>query len=863
MKLEETVERQRMLGPEAEQWRKWGTYISARSWGTVREGQGSATAWEAVPFEYARSRAFRWTEDGIGGLSDIEQRLCHTIAFWNGQDLYLKERFFGLSNEQGNHGEDVKDYFYFLDGLPSASYMKMLYKYPQVEFPYQRMVRENAILQPEQPTYRLVDALHNAFAQNRYFDIFIEYAKAGPDDILCRITAVNRGDEAATLHILPQLFFRNTWQVEQKGKKKSVQRPRLRAEDDHTVSVDHPDFKGYRWYSDAPAALLFTENETNTELLYDTPNAEPYTRDGIDYAVVRGQRDRVNPEQVGSKCAAHWQTELAAGETWVIRTRLSASPHDQPFADFDAIFEQREREADDFYAGLQPDEASKEEKAIQRAGYAGLTWNKSFYHFNVKKWMKENAEALEASDEKRAFEDWQHFDAHDILSVPDPWEYPWLATWDIDFQVVTISMIDPEFAKEQILLLLSDRYMHPDGAMPGFEGNLGVPHAPLHGWAAWHVYHTCEPDRDFLEQAYSRLKPHYDWWLKTHQPEPYLFDGGFVGKDNISLLDRNADVPEGGWILQVDNTGWMGLFTLNMLAMAIELDQDKDAERFLEAFLNIRTALQSLWNKKDKFFYEVIRMPDGKRIPLKVRSFSSLIPLVAAMLFDPSVLEAEALPRLRAAFEKAAKKEKEFSPGADGCVLLSLLPHDQIRHLLQVMLDPDEFFSPYGLRSVSKLHEEHPASVKVGEKTFDLQYEPGEASNSMLGGNSNWRGPIWAPLNQVAIEALHVYDEYFRTPFIQHKGDTITSGKAALDVIDRLTSLFELDEKKRRPYLGDCELFQQDPLWRDRIWFYEFFHADTGEGLGAAHQNGWTALIAKLIQDKGRAVYLPKKHGSL
>ncbi len=857
--MKSTVERKRITGPDADQWRQWGNYISARSWGTVREGHGSENAWEATPFEYARSRAFRWAEDGIAGFCDLQQRLCMTAAFWNGQDPWLKERFFGLSNEQGNHGEDVKEYFFFIDGIPSQSYMKMMYRYPHVEYPYDRLVRENAVRGQDEPPYALADALQPVFEERRYFDIVIEYAKAGPDDILCRITAVNQGEESAPLHILPHLFFRNTWRDRTGRQSKQSRRPQLRAGDDGTVTIHHPDFNGWRWYTDAPSDLLFTENETNTELLSDTPNSEPYTKDGIDYAVVRGQPERVNPDRAGSKCAAHWQKELKAGETWIVQTRLSAASHDQPFADFDAVFEQRQRDTDEFYAALQPESMTPEEKTIQRAAYAGLMWNKSFYHFSVKDWLKENADRLAESDQK-AFEDWKHFDAHDILSVPDPWEYPWLATWDVDFQVVTISMVDPEFAKEQALLLLSDRYMHPDGAMPGFEGDLGAVHPPIHAWAVWHIYHTTEQDQDFLQQAYTRLKLHFDWWMENHQPEKYLFDGGFLGKDNISLLDRNTDIPEGGWITQVDGTGWMALFVLNMLAMAIELDQDRDAESYFGHFLKIRAALQKLWDEQDQFFYEVVRMPNRKRIPLKVRSFSGLIPLVAAMLLDPATLDG--LPRLRAQFEKAAKKEKEFRPGGNGCVLLAVLPHDQIRHLLQVMFDPDEFYTPYGLRALSKVHEQEPMRVQIGEKELDLQYEPGESTSKMFGGNSNWRGPIWAPLNKVAIEALHIYDEYFSEPLIQHKGDTITSEQAALHLIDGLTGLFKLDAKDRRPYLGKRGLFQQDPLWRDSLWFSEFFHAETGAGLGASHQNGWTALIANLMQDKGRAVYVPKTHGS-
>ena len=839
-----TPEHDRSSGPDWKQWRRLGAYVAHRSWGTVRESTPDAEdPWSGFTFEQARSRAYRWAEDGIGGFCDDRQRLCMTAAFWNGRDPILKERFFGLTNKQGNHGEDVKEYYFLLDGVPSGSYMKMLYRYPQAEFPYDRLVERNAVRKEGDPPFNLIDALPNTFAEKRYFDIFIEYAKAAPDDILCRITVTNRASEAASLHILPHLFFRNTWR--ERGK-----RPQLRADGKDMVRVGHPDFDGWRWYTESPDALLFTENETNTALLHDEPNASPYTKDGIDYAVVRGQTERVNPDRVGTKCAAHIDVDLAPMETWTVRTRLSASAVDAPFADFDSVFEQRQRDADAFYAAVQPRGLSEEQRLIQRRAFASLCWNNTYYEFNVERWLKENPVEEKASEQRKTFEKWRHFDAHDIISVPDPWEYPWLAAWDIDFQIATISLIDPHYAKEHALLLLDRRYSRKDGALPAFEGDFSTPHPPLHAWAVWHVYHHAGCDRGFLRRAYDPLKQHFEWWLKEHQPEEYLFDGGFLGKDNISVIDRNTEVPEGGAILQADSTGWMAHLTLHMLKMAAELERDEDAAKYLQHFLAMRTALDSLWDSRAKFLFDVVKLKNGKRVPLKIRSLAGLIPLLAAASFNMSGVEK--LPKTRERLERLAQETGEFRPDAGGRVLLAALPQRRITQLLNVLFDADEFLSPFGLRSLSMVHDRQPVSLELEGKAHELRYEPGSSPDQTFGGNSNWRGPIWAPLNQVMVEALHAYRRHFPRPLIKRGKQRIRLEAAGRQLNARMISLFEYNRKGVRPCQGQDEYLQTAPDWQDYFWFFEYFHSETGHGLGAMHQNGWTATVAMLIQNGGQ-----------
>ena len=849
--MQNTAEYERINGSNRAQWQRWGTYLFDRSWGNVRENAPSEEEpWVAFPFEHGRSRSYRWSEDGIGGFCDAQQNACLAVAFWNERDSILKERYFGLGNEPGNHGEGIKDYFFLLDGVPSFSYMKMLYKYPQVEFPYGRLHQENVRREQDEPAFELIDALQNSFHENRYFDIFIEYAKADAEDVLCRITAINRGPEAAPLHILPHLWFRNTWQHE------GGIRPELCDAGDGVVQLQHTGIGEYWWQVEAARDVLFTENETNTALLFDMPNATPYVKDGIDYALVRGQKDRVNPQKRGTKCAADCYQQVEPGASWVVRVRFQSQRSPVPFADFDSVFEQRQREADEFYAALQKPDLTSEERDIQRKAFAALNWNKKFYHFNINQWLNEDKQEKEPKQES-PFEEWRHFDAHDVISIPDPWEYPWFATWDLDFQLVTQGIMDAEFAKRQVLLLLDECYMRPDGAIPAFEGDFTTPHPPIHGWAAWHVYQHTQ-DRQFLQAVYTRLQRNHDWWLKTqNQGEQYLFGGGFLGMDNISIFNRSEDVPEGGWLAQADGTAWMALFTLNLLAMAIELGQDEDAANFLTHFIQIRKALLNLWDDETQFFYDLLYTPQTGRMLLKVRSLVGLVPLVAAaLLLDPAALDK--LPNFRERVDALRRDGIEFKPGVNGYYLLAALSPDKLSPLLKAVFDPNEFYSRYGMRSLSKYHEQHPVSYKIGDETFDLKYEPGESSKKMFGGNSNWRGPIWAPLNQLVIEVLYVYHDFFGTQLLGPDGEPMPLDKNASDLCSRLISVFQRDDKGCHPVNGDNNYFQSDPYWRDYLWFYEHFHGETGEGLGASHQNGWTALVANLIQTDGRAVLVPR-----
>ncbi len=843
MSLHNTQEYERLQNYDS--WQLWGSYVSNRAWGVVRENyHPTADAWLAFPFDHARSRAYRWTEDGIGGFSDHQQRLCMAVALWNGQDPILKERFYGLSNQEGNHGEDVKDYYFYLDGLPTFSYMKMLYKYPQVEFPYQRLRQENDLRKNDEREFELVNVLEHTFSANRTFDVFIEYAKASPHDILCRITAVNQGQEAAPLHILPTLWYRNTWSWQE-----NAVRPRLRQAGTHTIQVEHPDFQNYHWYVESD--FLFTENETNLEKLYDLPNDSLYVKDGIEYAVVRGQQHRVNPAGEGSKCAAHLVSTLEAGKSFTVRTRFSPEKNETPWADFDAIFEQRQHEADEFYSALQSEQPtlSPEGNFIQRTALGGLGWNRNFYQFNVKRWLEGDARYKAPHREQyKTHQDWQHFDAHDILSQADTWEYPWLAAWDLAFQVVTLAIVNPTFAKQQLELMVSERYMRSDGAMAAFEGDFTTPHPPLFAWAAWHIYQQTKDklghyDLSFLRRAYNRLDLHFQWWLNTHCHDSYLFSGGFMGMDNISLLDRNQDIPEDAWLAQADSTGWMGLFAINMLSLAVELGDDDAAVKYLDHALKISQALSGLWDADDQFYYDVLHLPDGKSQPLKVRSLVGIVPVVAATLIQQDSLKT--LPRLQQRLQEACEIN------TNGCYLISLVPRDNLAKLIHTLFDPNEFYSPFGIRSVSRYHKDHPVKYKLGDKEFELHYMPSEAASNMFGGNSNWRGPIWTPINHMVIEALHYYHQFYGDSF------NIPLADRAHNLVHRLLSLFERDSEGHRPLHGDTAYFQNDPHWHQLIWFYEHFDAETGRGLGASHQNGWTALIAKLLHDEGKAIFVP------
>lgn len=875
-----TAEHQRLQDSKERlaDWKNWGPYVSDRAWGTVREDySATGEAWDYFPHDQARSRTYRWNEDGLGGVCNRYQNLCLAVAFWNEQDPILKDRFFGLSNSEGNHGEDVKEYYFYLDNTPTHSYMKMLYKYPQVAYPYDDLVAENGRRDRQQREYELIDALADAFHENRYFDVYIEYAKADENDILCRISAVNRGPDPAPIHILPHVWFRNTWSWGY-GREK----PELRAVDDGTIRIQHRHL-GERWYyvaAEARQALLFTENETNYRRIFGAENSTPYVKDGINDAVVAGKDGTVNPDRVGTKAAAHFYGVVEPGETLSVRWRFSPDARDEPFADFEDIFARRQGEADDFYDVILRDDVSEDERRVQRQAFAGLLWTKQYYHYSVELWL-EGDPAMPRPPEQRwngRNNDWTHLYNNSVLSMPDKWEYPWYAAWDLAFHMLPVALIDPEWSKRQLILLMREWYMHPSGQLPAYEWAFDDVNPPVHAWACWRVYKitrnvTGRADTEFLEKAFHKLLLNFTWWVnRKDQDGDNVFQGGFLGLDNIGVFDRSKPLPFDGKMEQADGTAWMGMFCLNMLAMALELARHKPgyedvATKFFEHFIYIANAINEtcgrsgLWDEDDGFYYDVIHLQDGRYIPLKIRSFVGLIPLYGVETLEPDLLEI--LPDFKRRMDWFIKYRPEWvehiapltEPGKDGRFLLALTGPDQLRRVLGRMLDPDQFLSDYGLRSLSKEHAEHPFELHVDGDTHAVRYEPAESSTDFFGGNSNWRGPIWLPLNFLMIESLqkysHYYGDNFKVEMPSGSGRELNLWQVAADISRRLNGLFLRGEDGKRPFYGGNDYFQNDPHWRDHILFYEYFHGDNGAGLGASHQTGWTALVAKLIQQSG------------
>ena len=879
MAKSQTAEHQRLAASESRQadWKNWGPYLSERAWGTVREDySASGEAWEFFPHDQARSRAYRWNEDGLGGVSNRFQNICLSVALWNEQDPILKERLFGLTGNEGNHGEDVKEYYFYLDSTPTHSYMKMLYKYPQVAYPYGRLVAENQQRGRDAPEFELIDALYDAFVEHRYFDIFIEYAKAGEADLLCRISAINRGPDPAPIHVLPHLWYRNTWSWGH-----NPTRPEMQAVNHTTVHTAHRHLKERWWSASAENTtndirLLFTENDTNTERLFGTPNEIPYVKDGINDAVVYGLSERVNPDQRGTKVAAHCQTVLEPGETFTVKVRFSDAAHQEPFSDFDTIFQQRMAEADEFYQAVQPPNLSADERLIQRQAFAGLMWTKQFYHYGVQLWLDgDPISALPESRQQGRNADWSHLYNLDVISMPDKWEYPWYAAWDLAFHALPIALIDPEWAKRQLTLMTREWYMHPNGQLPAYEWAFGDVNPPVHAWAAWRVYKitrnvTGHADADFLERIFHKLLLNFTWWVNRKDAAGNnIFHGGFLGLDNIGVFDRSAPLPTGGYIEQADGTAWMGMFCLNMLAIALELAQTRPAyedvaTKFFEHFIYIADAIskmggghQGLWDEEDGFFYDMLRLPTGEHVPLKVRSFVGLIPLFAVEIFGPEAYER--LPR----FRKRVQWFLQYRPnllknipniaktGESDRHLLSIVNPEQLARVLERMLDPDQFLSDYGLRALSKEYGANPYTFQLNGQALTVGYEPAESSSGMFGGNSNWRGPIWFPVNYLMIESLQKYHYYFGDSFtVPLSGQQMTLDAVADDLAQRLIRIFQKDEANggHRPFYGGVDYFQADPHWRDYLLFYEYFHGDNGAGIGASHQTGWTALVAKLIQ---------------
>jgi len=858
-------------------WQRFGPYLTERQWGTVREDYSpNGDAWNYVTHEAARSYAYRWGEEGIGGISDHRQLLCFSVGLWNGQDRILKERLFGLTNNQGNHGEDVKEVYYYLDSTPTHSYMKMLYKYPQLEFPYVEVRDENLRRTRQQPEFELIDT--GIFNEGRYFDVFIEYAKAGPEDILIKITAHNRGPEEASVHVLPQLWFRNTWSWGYDDYK-----PQLSKIAPGVVQIDERELGRYKLYCDQAPDLLFCDNNTNGHRLYGLDPDGHYFKDGINDYLIDGDTDAINPEQKGTKMAAHYPLTLGPDEAYTVQLRLSKARNDQPFADFDAIFEHRQHEANEFYDCIQQDLHDPDARNVQRQAFAGMMWSKQFYYYDVTQWLDGDPAVLTPPVErlKGRNSTWRHLYNSDIISMPDKWEYPWYAAWDLAFHCISLAMVDSQFAKSQLRLLTRDWYMHPNGQLPAYEWALGDVNPPVHAWATWRVYQMDQKqnggqgDTAFLESVFHRLTLNFTWWVNRKDRHDHnIFEGGFLGLDNIGVFDRSAPLPTGGYIEQADGTSWMAMYALNLMRMALELAKTSPvyqdiASKFFEHFLYIAEAMTkvgdeafNLWDEEDEFFYDVLHTPDDQRVKLKVRSIVGLIPLFAVEVLDEELLESmpDFTRRLKWFLENRPHLAELVSrwqePGKGERHLLSLLRTHRMKKLLERMLDESEFLADYGVRALSRYHLGNPYVYRTLEADFTVKYVPGESESSLFGGNSNWRGPIWFPINYLLIESLQrfyfYYDDSFLVEYPTGSGEMHSLKEIANALSQRLTRLFLRNEEGQRPAMGNNPLLQEDPHFRDYLWFHEYFHGETGSGLGAAHQTGWTGLIAKLLQPNGQ-----------
>ena len=882
----DTAEHQRLRLSAARQadWKNWGPYVSDRAWGTVREDFGpDSDPWSHFTHDQARSRAYRWNEDGIAGFCNRFQNICVAWAFWNEQDPYLKERLFGLTGPQGNHGEDCKEYYFYVDALPSHAYNRMLYRYPQVAFPYDDLVRVNAERSAHDPEYELIDALGEAFAQRRYFDIEIEYAKADQEDILCRVTAWNRADNPAPLHLLPHVWFRNSWSWRHKPDRPSLQvEPSLDAAAHLQLNEKH---LGQRyWYartlgSSVAPALLVTENATNAERCFGQPSVERYVKDGIHRAVCDGETAAVNPAGRGTKAAAHAQAVVPPGEALRMEFRLSDRPHEAPFDDAEPVLQLRRQEADAYYAAIQPAELPEESRRVQREAWAGLLWSKQFYHYSVELWCQGDGTGwTDHPKPRRRNTDWKHLYNLDVLSMPDKWEYPWYAAWDLAFHTLPLAQVDPEWAKRQLILMLREWYMHPNGQIPAYEWSLGDVNPPVHAWAAWQVYRIDRDvrgraDLDFLEKVFHKLLLNFTWWVnRKDRTGDNIFEGGFLGLDNIGLFDRSAPLPDGSFLEQSDGTAWMGMYSVNLLRIALELAQERPvyedvATKFFEHFVYIADALnheQGLWDDDDGFFYDRLRTEQGPK-RLKIKSFVGLIPLFATEVLEER--ELERLPRFRRRMEWFLRYRPHMvdsiasltEAGQGGRRLLALVPRERLERVLARMLDEQQFLSAYGLRSLSREHRDQPYQPDIPGFKRPVVYEPAESSYRMFGGNSNWRGPVWFPLNYLMIESLRSFHAYYgdslQTACPTADGPACDLNTVADELSRRLIALFRTGGDGRRPFYGGVELFQRDELWNRLTLFYEYFHGDNGAGIGASHQTGWTALVAMLIQQcSGRSL---------
>ena len=868
------AEKLRLQDREA-QWKKWGPYLSERQWGTVREDYSdNGNAWDYFSHDQARSRAYRWGEDGLAGISDDHQQLCFALALWNGKDPILKERLFGLTNSEGNHGEDVKEYYFYLDSTPTHSYMKYLYKYPQAAYPYCDLVNTTRGRGRQDLEYELIDT--GVFDQNRYFDVFVEYAKDSPEDILIKITVANRGPDQAVLRVLPTLWFRNTWSS-QRGLPKPLLEQREGPDGFAVIAASHPDL-GVRYLcAEGSVPLLFTENETNQARLFGCHwNQSPYVKDGINDCVVSGQSDKVNPDKHGTKASPHYCLEVPGGESRVVRLRLSAAA---PVAggdwgkSFDQVMETRKKEADEFYASITPASVTEDAARVMRQALAGMLWSKQYYGYDVDRWLAEHGENYRGRNSE-----WIHMVNDEVISMPDKWEYPWYAAWDLAFHCAALSVVDTDFAKEQLNLMVRDDYLHPNGQLPAYEWNFGDVNPPVHAWATRYVYETEKQllgrgDVRHLEEIFQKLALNFTWWVNQKDPRGNnIFGGGFLGLDNIGVFDRSAPLPTGGHLEQADGTAWMAFYCQCMLQIAIELAMhDPTYERmvvkFAKHFAWITLAMKNLggegegmWDEEDGFFYDVLRRPDGTATRLKVRSLVGLLPLCAATIFRGEVRDhmpnaVRKLTKFVADHPKMSESlclESMMKDGAGGTRLLDLMDENQYRRVLSKMLDESEFLGPYGIRSISRYHLEHPYIFTADGQEFRVQYVPAESDTGMFGGNSNWRGPVWMPINVLIIRSLlnlyQYYGDDFRVECPTGSGKLMNLFEVARELANRLIRIFLRDESGRRPVYGGAEKFQNDPYWKDLILFYEYFHGDNGAGIGANHQTGWTGTVANLIQ---------------
>ena len=863
-------------------WRKWGPYLSERQWGTVREDYSQdGNAWDYFSHDQARSRAYHWGEDGLAGISDEKQLLCFALALWNGKDPILKERLFGLTNSESNHGEDVKEYYFYLDSTPTHSYMKYLYKYPQAAFPYDDLVATSKRRNRSEMEYELLDT--GIFNNDRYFDVFVEYAKQTPEEILIQIIVSNRGPDRATLHVLPTLWFRNTWTWWPEPQKPSLEQIPSKG-NSQLLATSHSELGERYLYCEGDVPLLFTENETNNERIFGTANGSPYVKDGINNYVVNGKQDAVNPKHQGTKAAAHYKFDIDSGRTATIRLRLSdkaPTAMGDAFKNFADIMQTRRSEADEFYKAITPGRVGEDEARVMRQALAGMLWSKQYFGFDVDKWLVEHGvDPMNPNGKRMRNTEWFHMVNEHVISMPDKWEYPWYAAWDLAFHTIALSTVDVDFAKEQLDLMLQEYFLHPTGQIPAYEWNFSDVNPPVHAWATIFLYRTeqalrGEGDLEFLKRSFAKLMLNFSWWVnRKDRFGKNVFEGGFLGLDNIGVFDRSAPLPTGGHLEQADGTAWVSLFCQNMLEISMELAAHDSffedmAIKFADHFVLIANAMNRLgadgmWDEEDGFYYDVLRLPDGRATRLKVRSMVGLLPLCATTVIEP--WQRERVPRVTKLLGERLKRMPQLlkgvhptGPGHFGYAergIAALVNPDRLRRILSRMLDENEFLSPYGIRALSRYHAEHPYIFRVNGVEYRVNYLPAESDTGMFGGNSNWRGPIWMPVNALLIRALlsfyGYYGDNFKIECPTRSGQQMNLFEVAREIANRLTRIFLADKSGRRPVYGGTEKFQADPYWKDYILFYEYFHGDNGAGLGASHQTGWTGVVAKLIEFFGR-----------